>query len=146
MNHSHVISQITSLILGFLLLNPTLSACAVPHTQKPIASAPLSQCLPKDIKLSDIVSATLEADPQKSIKVTVEQKLKQFKARCLPRQRKLVDARGKPITFYKLTGCWGNPPSNYQEILKQEREKIARLKLSHTVIEMTCNPSGALIP
>jgi hypothetical protein len=44
-----------------------------------------------------------------------------------------------------MTGCWGNPPENYQQILDEQARKLAQLKKRYTVIEMTCNPSGELI-
>ncbi|HEX8186643.1 MAG TPA: hypothetical protein VF747_17885, partial [Blastocatellia bacterium] len=54
----------------------------------------------------------------------------------------LVDGRGREIYFYRLTGCRGNPPDNYQEILERQRSEISRLRKRHMVIEMTCNSSG----
>src|SRR6185295_10451512 len=73
-------------------------------------------CLPKDINRTDVVTVQ-QKRPGKpgGTKVTVEQKLKQIKAKC--RKGKLVDSAGKPIYFYQLQGCWGNPPAGYQEIL-----------------------------
>lgn len=90
-----------------------------------------SKCLPADIKLDDIADAN----------ITVEQKLNALKAICNS-ANKLVDATGKQITFYHLTGCWGNPPSNYLELLQKQQDEINKLKEQYTVIEMTCNPSG----
>ncbi len=52
-------------------------------------------------------------------KVTVEQKLNELKATCNS-DNKLVDGNGKQINFYPLTGCWGNPPFNYQDILRKQ--------------------------
>jgi len=76
--------------------------------------------------------------------VTVEQKLRELRARC--RRGKLVDASGREIYFYRLQGCWGNPPEDYQQILQRQQQEIQRLKKRYTVIEMTCNPSGVPIP
>ncbi len=94
----------------------------------------LSQCLPPTIKLSDVVDAG----------ATVEQKLGELQANC--RNNKLIDNSGKEIFFYKRIGCWGNAPVNHQEILDQQREAINTLKEQGTVIEMSCNPTGLLIP
>jgi hypothetical protein len=101
-------------------------------------------CLPKDVKRTDIVSAEL-AGPggAKGKRITVEQKLKEIKARC--RQGKLIDPKGKEIHFFQLQGCWGNPPEGYQEILNQQQLELEKLKKRYRVIEMTCNPSGEQI-
>ena len=100
-------------------------------------------CLPQGIKCDNVVSATLAKPGSKAQRVTVEQKLRELKARC--RRGKLVDATGREIYFYQLKGCWGNPPEDYQEILKQQNEELKRLRKRYRVIEMTCNPSGELI-
>jgi hypothetical protein len=101
-------------------------------------------CLPKDIKRTDVVTVQ-QRGPGRSggKKVTVEQKLKEIKARC--RKGKLVDAAGKPIYFYQLQGCWGNPPEGYQEILSAQQRELEKLRKTYRVIEMTCNPSGDVI-
>jgi hypothetical protein len=112
------------------------------------AQSPLAKCLPAGIKLSDVVEATIAGyandKPVESHKVTVEQKLNALKATC-DSDNKLVDGNGKQIVFYHLTGCWGNPPPGYQEILQKQRAEIDKLKQQYTVIEMTCNPSGVHI-
>lgn len=106
----------------------------------PSGSASLSACLPAGKKLTDIVSVGAGgANP-----ITVEQTLNGLGATCTP-DGKLVDRTGKEIRFYQLTGCWGNPPENYLDILKKQADEIAQLKLQYTVIEMTCNPRGLLI-
>ena len=76
-------------------------------------------------------------------KITVEQRLIELDARC--ENGKLIDAEGKEIYFYRLKGCWGNPPADYQEILKQQNEELEKLRKRYVVIEMTCNPEGVLI-
>ena len=105
--------------------------------------------MPTDTKLSDVVSANItgysNGQPVGLHKVTVEQKLNELKATCSS-DNKLVDATGKQIAFYRLTGCWGNPPANYLELAQKERDEINKLKEQYTVIEMTCNPSGIPIP
>jgi len=107
------------------------------HAQDPCA------CLPRNIKRTDVVTAemTRPGGPEGK-KVTVEQKLKELKARC--RKGKLVNADGKPIYFFQLQGCWGNPPENYQEILRTQQKKLEKLRKTYHVIEMTCNPSGEM--
>ena len=104
-----------------------------------------SNCLPAGIESTDVVSAQV-ARPGKGggvVTVTVAQKLKQLKARC--RKGKLVDSAGKEIRFYRLIGCWGNPPEDYQEQLDRQAKELATLRKRYHVIEMTCNPGGEMI-
>jgi hypothetical protein len=107
----------------------------------PVASSSLSTCLPAGTKLTDVVSVSAGG----ANAITVEQTLNNLGAQCTP-DNKLVDRSGKEVRFYHLTGCWGNPPENYQEILQKQADDIAKLKTQYTVIEMTCNPRGLLIP
>jgi hypothetical protein len=103
-------------------------------------------CLPRDIQPSDIVSAyEVRSGPHRGEinKITVAQKLKEIRAGC--RKGKLIDSKGKEIRFYRLSGCWGNPPDNYQEILERQDKELASLRKRYRVIEMTCNPSGEQI-
>ena len=102
------------------------------------------QCLPEYVKPTDVVSTRLVQTDGGTLKITVEQKLAELKASC--KNGKLVDGTGAEIYFYKLTGCWGNPPRNYQEILERQEAELAILRKQYTVIEMTCNPSGLPIP
>ncbi|HVS83494.1 MAG TPA: hypothetical protein VHE60_17325 [Pyrinomonadaceae bacterium] len=67
----------------------------------------------------------------------MEKKLAEMKARC--RRGKLVDARGREIRFFRVS-CWGNPPTDYQEIRQRENEELAKLKKRYAVIVFTCNP------
>jgi hypothetical protein len=99
----------------------------------------VAACLPSETKLDDIVSRDTNNPP-----LTVAQKLKQMGASCNTKN-KLVAKNGKPIYFYRLTGCWGNPPQNYQEILAEQRRKIAELEKTYEVVQMTCNPTGGEI-
>ncbi len=99
----------------------------------------ISACLPSNIKLTDVVSISNGG----SNKITVDQQLKSNGAKCV--NQKLLDENNKEIRFYQLTGCWGNPPANYLDIETKQQSEITRLKTQYTVIEMTCNPSGALI-
>jgi hypothetical protein len=108
----------------------------------------LAKCLPPEIGLSDVVDATsagsAKSQPGGSHNITVEQKLNELKATCSS-DNKLVDGNGKQIVFYHLTGCWGNPPADYQDILQKQREELNKLKQQYTVIEISCNPSGIRI-
>ncbi len=140
------------LLISFAILPLSFFAQALhgqESTTKGLAQSPLMKCLPSDIKLSDVVDVTnigsVNGQPVGLRKVTVEQKLNEFKATCNP-DNKLVDGSGKQIIFYHLKGCWGNPPPRYQDILKKQRDEINKLKQQFTVIEMTCNPSGIAIP
>lgn len=102
-------------------------------------------CLPPGIGPADIVSATLvQSSPAGDIvkKVTVKDELEKLQARC--RDGKLIDAAGKGIYFYRLIGCWGMPPSNYEELLQRQNDELKKLREQYTVIELTCNPSGML--
>lgn len=100
----------------------------------------LSGCLPKDVKSSDVVSSRLVGSSKVVKKTTVRERLIQLKASC--RKGKLVDAAGREIRFFRLEGCWGNPPADYQEILQKQSEELEKLRKRYTVIEMTCNPEG----
>jgi hypothetical protein len=102
-------------------------------------------CLPPDVKLDTIVSTTeVETASGGSVieRETVRQRLDKIKAGC--RAGKLVDAKGREIRFYKLQGCWGNPPPDYLRILENQERELRELKKKYTVIELTCNPSGGL--
>jgi hypothetical protein len=102
-------------------------------------------CLPAGIKETDIVGR-LGVKPfskRGNQVITVKDKLIEVKARC--KKGKLIDGSGREIRFLRLTGCWGNPPENYQEILAKQNTELIRLRKRYTVIEMTCNPSGELI-
>jgi hypothetical protein len=98
------------------------------------------RCLPDGIKATDIVSAQRVGPNGVLKRITVREKLIELKARC--RNRKLVDLSGKEIYLFRRTGCWGNPPANYQEILQRQNAELERLRKRYTVVEMTCNPDG----
>jgi len=130
-------SRLMMLSLGLLLWLGLLT----------VSSHQGTACLPSEIKPTDVVSVQFiksGVDGNAVKKITVKQKLEELKAHC--QNGKLVDAKGKEIYFYRLTGCWGNPPVDYLEILEQQRQEIEKLKERYTVIEMTCNPSGVPIP
>lgn len=77
-----------------------------------VTTSRLGSCLPPGVTLSEVVSRGL----------TVEGRLLQLNARC--EGDKLLEPGGKEIRFYHLTGCWGNPPSDAQEILDRQRTEL----------------------
>ena len=100
-------------------------------------------CLPADVDAGEVISLESVAPGREAKKVTVTTKLNQIGARC--RANRLVDAKGKQIHFYRLIGCWGNPPLDYQEILDNQQKELAQLRRRYRVIEITCNPSGVML-
>ena len=96
---------------------------------------PLSQCLPNNIKLSTLISKT----------TNVSQKLLSLNAKCTD-TNKLMDGNGKEIYFYERTGCWGNPPVGYLDILEKQQDEINNLNKKYNVVEISCNTGGVLIP
>jgi len=107
------------------------------------ATHKFERCLPSGIKLTDVVSAQLAKPGRAVSRITVGQKLTEMKAKC--KRGKLVDRTGREIYFYRLKGCWGNPPIDYQEILQKQKDELEKLRKKYTVIEMTCNPDGVRI-
>ena len=111
--------------------------------------ADFSTCLPEGITSETVVSAEyLGFDSVKKTfriaSVNVREKLTKLGGRCAAGN--LTDASGKEIKFYRLQGCWGNPPVDYQEILSNQAKKLADLRKRFTVVELTCNPSGIPLP
>lgn len=100
------------------------------------------KCLPEGTKLTDVVSSQTENSGKERKKNTVNDKLVGLKARC--KEGKLTDNSGREIRFYRLVGCWGNPPADYEEILERQQKEISELKKQFTVIEIPCASSGAL--
>ena len=121
----------------FAILSPGVFLCLTLLMKEPDR---FQHCLPPDIKVADVASAQFVRSTKSVKKITVGQKLAELKARC--RRGKLVDASGKEIRFFKLIGCWGNPPADYQEILQKQSDELEKLRKRYTVIEMTCNPEG----
>ena len=101
------------------------------------------ECLPPDVAADEVIGVEQSGQNEIKKKVTVKSRLGQLGARC--RGKRLVDARGKQIHFYRLTGCWGNPPENYQEILDNQQRELTRLRRRYRVVEISCNPSGVLL-
>lgn len=97
-------------------------------------------CLKNDLKPEDVVSSSLSNPGMshgKETKVTVDQTLKRLKARC--RRGKLIDLSGREIYFYRLAGCWGNPPDDYQQVLQRQSEELQKLRKRYHVIEIACS-------
>jgi len=112
----------------------------------PVKNNP-SKCLPDGITRTDVVSTSVVRSSRgrpKYRKITVEQKLDELKARC--RRGKLVDAAGTELRFYKLSGCWGHPSPDDQEVLERQNRELIALRKRYRVIEITCNPAGEQIP
>ena len=124
--------------MKFLILFLYLSTLAVSSL------AQKYPCLQPGVK-EDTVVAVLTTNSlngaEKNKQVTVRQTLTKLKAKCL--KGKLVDVKRKEIRFYTLTGCWGNPPEGYLEILANQQKEIADLKKRFKVIEITCNANGS---
>ncbi len=102
------------------------------------------KCLPKEINATEVIAVetkTSSSGDPVAKKITVKDKLVAMKARCQKGQ--LVDAAGREIRFYRLAGCWGNPPADYLEILESQQNAINELKKRYTVIEIPCNIAQA---
>ena len=95
-------------------------------------------CLPADIELEEVVSAPqLKSRVATADKpITVKAVLSRLKARC--KRGKLITGNGREIRFYRLIGCWGNPPDDYQEQLARQHDELERLKKKYTVVEIPC--------
>lgn|SRR6185436_10963766 len=120
------------------LILSALLVCLISFSSNPACCS----CLPAGIKETDIVGRLSVKPFAKKGKqfVTVKDKLTELKAHC--KKGKLIDGSGREIRFFTLTGCWGNPPDNYQELLDKQSRELTRLRKRYTVIEKTCNPSG----
>ena len=97
-------------------------------------------CMPANINIIDIVSIERAPDGRELKRITVEQRLRQLRAHC--RKGKLVSSNKKEIRFYRLVGCWGNPPADYSQILGRQRREVEELKKRYALIEIPCNPEG----
>jgi hypothetical protein len=106
------------------------------------SDARVSACLPSGIALDNLVAppdpGKANQSPKKNL--TVRMRLLQLKARC--KKGSLVDAKGRKIRFYRLIGCWGNPPVDYAELLENQAREIRRLKKTYTVIQISCAQSN----
>jgi len=122
-------------LLSLSLLLVTVAAVRPQSAKKGLnANQARFPCLQPPIKPDDVVTFGRGGT---SKKVTVKDKLIELKATC--RKGNLVDGKRRGIRFFQ-TECWGNPPADYLEVLRKQREEIAQLKKKYTVIEMTCDP------
>ncbi|HRI03896.1 MAG TPA: hypothetical protein PLL77_09150 [Pyrinomonadaceae bacterium] len=97
-----------------------------------------NKCLPPDIKEDTVIGWDNPVNSERpSTPITVRQTLAKLKAKCVC--DKLVNSRGKKIRFFQLQGCWGNPPSDYLEIMENQRKEIEKLRKTYEVIEVTCD-------
>jgi hypothetical protein len=97
-------------------------------------------CLPIGVQAADIVRVVELPSRSSAVTmktITVADSLKSIKAKCS--KGNLVDRRKKEIKFFRVEGCWGNPPEDYLEIQARQRRELADLKKKYTVIEMLCN-------
>ena len=96
-------------------------------------------CLPAEVELEEVVSPPQlkSAGVPASKPVTIKETLSRLKARC--NKGKLTAGTGKEIRFYRLVGCWGNPPEDYQEQLTRQGEELQQLKKKYTVVEIPCS-------
>lgn len=137
----HFDKRAVTIALSFLFLFVSLSLIpdiSSAQRKKKTVKNKFSTCLPKEIKLDEIVSFSL--DPK--IKHTlVKDELTRLKAKCA--NKKLVDENKKEIRFFRRSTCWGNPPADAGEILERERKELEELEKNYTVIVFKCNP---LIP
>jgi hypothetical protein len=122
------LALIGSLIASFLICLPSGNA-----KNKGFVS-----CLPAGTNLEEIVSSpqVKSASGISSKRVTVRDTLSKLKAHC--KKGKLVDGAGREIRFYRLVGCWGNPPEDYQAQLARQSRELQRLRKKYTVVEMGC--------
>ena len=99
----------------------------------------LAACLPKGIALSEAMTVPSPAGGDTK-PLTVRDTLTHLNARC--RAKKLVDRAGKEIRFYRLIGCWGNPPEDYVEQQARQTASLRQLRKKYTVVEIPCTNIG----
>jgi hypothetical protein len=114
--------------------------CACASVQ---AQSRWQSCLPSDVKADETAAGSQAAIIHPGAQVRIGQRLDQVRARC--RRGKLVDGRGRQISFYRLAGCWGNPPADYLEIMQNQRSELKRLKRRYTIVEISCGPSDVRV-
>jgi len=96
-------------------------------------SPTLAACLPPDVKADEIAVYGFNG----ARNVTIAEKLKELKGHC--HNGRIVGLDKKEIRFFRVT-CWGNAPSDYQEIQAEERRKLEVLKAKYRVIVIGCEP------
>ncbi len=127
-----MLAHMRNLIVVFSILmfwTPVMTCAKTDH---------FTSCLPKEVqpKLMIQEEATSASDKKAPKPLTIEQKLRELKAKC--KDGKLVDQGGREIRFFYLIGCWGNPPEDYQQQLDEQATKLKSLKEKYTVIEIPC--------
>lgn len=125
-------------ILGAALLGVSVFCSGAASSNQQFA-----KCLPAEIDPGSLVVVERSSGSRHDTpsQVSVKTRLTQLKAYC--KKGKLF-ANGKPVYFYNLVGCWGNPPEDYLEVLKRQAAEIQRLKKKYTVIQISCD--GSLDP
>jgi len=96
-----------------------------------------AKCLPEGIDVRDVVSAQQSKSRGEVKVITVGETLVNLKARC--KRGKVVDSKLREIRFYRLKGCWGNPPANYLEVLEKQEQELRQLRKKYTVVAVSCN-------
>ena len=93
-------------------------------------------CLPEGYRSTDVVSYR-NKHKDEDAHLTIEDKLLELKAHC--KEGKLVDGKGTEIRFFRFA-CFGNPPSDYEELKQKELQELERLQRKYCVIVMECDP------
>jgi hypothetical protein len=106
------------------------------HTRDDESISSKFDCLPEGFKSSDIVSYR-QKQKGSDARVTIENRLIELKARC--KEGRLVDGKGREIKFFRFA-CYGNPPSDYEEIAQKEHEEFDKLQKDYTVVVLECDP------
>jgi hypothetical protein len=96
-----------------------------------------AKCLPEGIDVRDVVSGQQSESGGEVKAITVGETLVNLKARC--KRGKVVDGKLREIRFYRLKGCWGNPPANYLEVLEKQEQELKQLRKKYTVVAVSCN-------
>jgi hypothetical protein len=122
-----------------LLLGLLVFVAAPPASPAPALEG-YSKCVPANVDLDSPVVVEDQSKRRRStITTTVRSRLTQLRASC--KKGKLF-ANRRQVYFYDLIGCWGNPPEDYLDLLKRQREEIDRLKKKYTVIQISCSDSS----
>ena len=105
--------------------------------QQPIGGIAMwFDCLPEGYRSTDVVSYRHKSKGGEG-NLTIEDKLVELKAHCS--EGKLVDGKGREIRFFRIA-CFGNPPSDYEELRQKELEELEKLQKQYCVIVMECDP------
>ena len=96
-------------------------------------------CLPEGYRSTDVVSYR-EKRKSAEVNLTIEDKLVELKAHC--KEGRLVDGKGREIRFFKFA-CYGNPPSDYEELRQKELVELEKLQKKYCVIVLECDPRAS---